>query len=181
MKIKALLLFLAVSSLFAVSCNKDNDDEQEPLTLEKNQLIIDNHKYDLKTSAVCFNNSYVQFAGLDKTNAALFSLGGGFYLEAFNSIFNAAVHNPDVHYYVDFYTSADGLFSVNYDNHEGSVGGGIGNTPYDDESVYKEGSVQIKFDDDGVYFAVDGTLKNDKRFGAMVFVPKDSIDFRNNR
>ena len=182
--LKLTFIALAAAAMLFAGCKKDdekktdnNGNNNPAVTLNNNELVVDGVHYALVSSASDYGDG-LQFSAYNQEVPDMFSFSGNIYSGAYNHTYNVAVHNAGVHYGFDFYANTvrnPDLFNVSYDNWNEGIHGALGEQGYENESVFSSGTADIRYNDDGLTFMVNGTLKNNHTFAFKVVVPKDDI------
>lgn len=172
MKAKFLIVLAAVAMLFT-ACNKDKETP-----LENNTLVYEDVTYHLLSRAWVENYGQLQdhylvtvSDGTDGVHELLVSLGA----ENLNQTFDLTKPYQNAEIAFSFVLE-QGLTSISFSQFEGSFSGYLDGTNYEDGSIFSTGTFTCLFNDDGLTFTIDGTLKNDKKLAFKIFVPKNEIN-----
>lgn len=173
MKTKLSIVLAAVAMLFT-ACGKDNN------SLEKrNELIMNGEKYELISSYESNDNVFFFSANTPETNengvawAEFFGEGN---IQVLNKTIDLSKTEDlsNYNFVLDYRIDWGKAFMVN--NQQGLTGG-IGNSYFENTSIFKSGTLTTIVNDEGFFFALNGVLLTDDTVEIYLFVPKK--DFTN--
>ena len=160
---------LAASMMFFVACNKDenqptnnsnnNDDNGGGNTpaLGVNELIVDGVKYPMNVQLM----NGMNFQATD-ANGQRFTINGGIQHselgDNFDITYDLTTFCEGIHFGFSF--EGQQFFYLVYDNTGWKVMGALDNTEYDGESMFSSGTATVRYNAQGLYIKIDGTLKN---------------------